>query len=68
MATVLNGRVNSIILTGGVAYDEMLCRWIEEKVSFIAEVVIYPGEDEMKALEEGVYFALKGEMEIREYK
>lgn len=67
MAAVLEGRVDAIILTGGVAYDEMLCGWIEEKVKFIADVVIYPGEDEMKALEEGVYFALKGEIEIKEY-
>lgn len=68
MAAVLEGKVDAIILTGGVAYDEMLCRWIEEKVGFISQVVIYPGEDEMKALEEGVYFAVKGEMAICEYK
>lgn len=68
MSTVLEGRVDAIVLTGGVAYDEMLCKWIEEKVRFISQVVVYPGEDEMKALEEGVYFAVKGEMEIREYK
>ncbi|NLV66929.1 MAG: butyrate kinase, partial [Spirochaetes bacterium] len=37
-------------------------------VGFIAQVVVYPGEDEMKAMEEGVYFAVKGEMEIKEYK
>lgn len=68
MSAVLEGRVDAIILTGGVAYDEMLCGWIEQKVGFIAQVVVYPGEDEMKAMEEGVYFAVKGEMEIKEYK
>jgi len=67
MAVVLNGKVDGIILTGGVAYDEVFCKWIEEKVGFIGKVIIYPGEDEMKALEEGVYFAVKGEMEIKEY-
>jgi len=36
-------------------------------VSFIARVAVYPGEDEMKALAEGVFYALKGEMEIKEY-
>ncbi len=67
MAVVLNGKVDAVILTGGVAYDDMLCRWIEERVSFISNVAVYPGEDEMKALEEGVYFAIKGETEIKEY-
>ncbi len=67
MAVVLNGKIDAIILTGGVAYDEVFCKWIEEKAGFLAKVIIYPGEDEMKALEEGVYFAVKGEMEIKEY-
>jgi butyrate kinase len=67
IATVLEGRVDAIILTGGIAYDEDFCKWIEERVGFISKVVIYPGEDEMKALAEGVYYALKGEIEIREY-
>lgn len=68
MSAVLEGKVDAIILTGGVAYDEMLCGWIEQKVGFIAQVVVYPGEDEMKAMEEGAYSAVKGEMDIKEYK
>jgi len=67
MSVVLRGKIDAILLTGGVAYDEVFCKWIEEQVNFLGKVVIYPGEDEMKALEEGVYFALKGEMEIKEY-
>ncbi len=68
MAVVLEGKIDSIILTGGVAYDAMLCKWIEEKTGFLAKINVYPGEDEMKALEEGVCAAVKGEMEIKEYK
>ncbi len=68
MSIVLNGKIDAILLTGGVAYDDMLCKWIEEKVGFLAKVVVYPGEDEMKALEEGVFSAVKGELEIKEYK
>lgn len=67
MAAVLEGRVDAIILTGGVAYDDDFCKWIEERVGFISKVMIYPGEDEMKALAEGVYYAFKGEIEIKEY-
>ncbi len=67
MAAVLNGDVDAIILTGGIAYDELFCRWIEERTGFISRIVIYPGEDEMKALAEGVYYAVMGDIEIREY-
>ena len=67
IATVLEGQVDAIILSGGIAYDEDFCKWIEERVGFIAKVIIYPGEDERTALAEGVYYALKGEIEIREY-
>lgn len=67
-ATVLKGKVDAILITGGVAYSEMLIAWIKERVSFISEVKIYPGEDEINALVESVYFAHKGEQEIKEYK
>jgi len=67
MSVVLDGKVDAIILTGGVAYDETFCKWIEEKAGFIGKIIIYPGEDEMKALEEGVYSAVKGEMPVKEY-
>ncbi len=67
MAAVLEGNVDAIILTGGIAYDGDFCKWIEERVGFISKVIIYPGEDEMKALAEGVYYAVKGEIEIKEY-
>lgn len=61
------GKVDSIILTGGLAHSKMLADWITERVSFIAPVHIYPGEDEMQALVEGIYFGKKGEIPIREY-
>jgi len=67
LAAVLNGRVDVIILTGGIAYDKMFVGWITERVSFIAPIAVYPGEGEMVALAEGGYYALKGELPIREY-
>ncbi len=66
-SAVLKGKVNAILITGGIAYAKEFCSWIEERVSFIAPVKVYPGEDEMLALTEGVYYALKGEQEIQEY-
>jgi butyrate kinase len=66
-SAVLKGKVDAILITGGLAHSEMIVNWIKERVSFIAEVIAYPGEDEMQALVEGVYYALKGEQTIKEY-
>lgn len=66
-ATVLNGDVDAILITGGLANSEILVRWIKQRISFIAPIFVYPGEDEMKALAEGVYYALAGEIPINEY-
>ena len=65
---VLGGKCDAILITGGMAHSKILVDWISERVSFIAPVHIYPGEDEMQALAEGVYYGLKGEIPIREYK
>ena len=54
MATVLKGKVDAVVLTGGVAYAEYITSRIKDSVSFIAEVIVKPGEDEMIALNEGV--------------
>lgn len=66
-AVVLRGKVDAIILTGGIAYDKTFTRWIEEMVSFISKVIIYPGEDELTALAEGGYRILKGEEQPKIY-
>nr|WP_206154650.1 butyrate kinase [Clostridium beijerinckii] len=67
-ATVLNGNVDAIILTGGMAYGKPIVNLIRERVGFIAPIVIYPGEDEMLALAQGVIRVLNGEEEVKEYK
>ena len=67
MAAVLNGDVDAIILTGGMAYQESNVSFIKTMTGFIAEVVLYPGEDEMKALAFSGLLALKGEIVIKEY-
>jgi len=50
MCAVLHGEVDAIILTGGISHNPMVVEYIKKMVSFIAPVVIYPGEDEMHAL------------------
>ena len=67
-ATVLNGNVDAIILTGGMAYGKPMVNLIRERVGFIAPMVIYPGEDEMLALAQGVIRVHNGEEEVKEYK
>lgn len=57
----LCGDVDAIIITGGLAYNDMLTGWIRERVEFISQVLVYPGEDELQALVEGTIRVLDGE-------
>ena len=66
-AAVLMGSVDAIVLTGGLARDEVLVGWIKEKVSFIARVMVYPGEFEMSALAEGAIRVLNGKEKAKNY-
>lgn len=67
MATVLKGKIDAIVLTGGIAYSNLLCEKISKRVSFIAPVKVYPGEDEMLALAEGALRVLNGEEQAKIY-
>lgn len=67
MAAVLDGEVEVIVLTGGLANSQMLIKWIKGKVSFIAPIMVFPGEDEMNALAEGGLRFLQGKEEGKEY-
>ena len=57
----LSGKVDAVLLTGGLAYDKRLTNWIKDRVDFVAPVVIYPGENEMEALAFGVLRVLVGQ-------
>ena len=67
MATVLDGKVDAVILTGGLAFSKRHVEKIIERVKFISKVYVIPGENEMEALRDGVLMALAGEMPLREY-
>ena len=66
-AVNLNGIVDAVILTGGLANSEYLCDLIKERVSWISEVIRVPGEDELRALAEGAYKVLSREEEAHVY-
>lgn len=61
MAVVLEGKVDAILLTGGIAYGKAFCDFIEKKVKFIAPVKVYAGEDELGALAMNGLSVLEGE-------
>lgn len=63
----LFGEVDAIILTGGIAYSEWLTDYIKQRVSYLAPVHVYPGEDELKALAEGALRAIRQEEAVRQY-
>ena len=65
--TVLKGNIDAIILTGGIAYDELLVSWIKESTSFLGKIIVEPGEDEMLALATGGLTALRGLEDICTY-
>lgn len=66
-AAVLNGEVDAILLTGGLAHNPRIVKWILDRVSFIAAIKVYPGEDEFEALSEAVSAAIHGSELILEY-
>jgi butyrate kinase len=61
LAAVLEGDVDAIVLSGGVAYSDYVVREISRRVEWIANVVIIPGEAEMEALAGGALRVLRNE-------
>ena len=61
LAAVLRGKVDAIIITGGIARSAMVTDWIAERVGFIAPVKVIPGENEMESLINGTLRVLRGQ-------
>jgi butyrate kinase len=67
MATVLDGRVDAILLTGGLAHSSELIQALRKHVDWIARVAVFAGEDELRALAEGALRVLHQREEERIY-
>jgi len=67
LSPTIDGEIDGIILTGGMAYSEMLTSLISKRVDFIAPVYVVPGENELEALALGALRILRGEEECHEY-
>lgn len=67
MSAVLEGKVDRIILTGGLAYSDKVVNDIKKRVGWISEIKVYPGEDELLALAQGALRVLNGEEQAKQY-
>ena len=67
MACVLKGKVDQIIVTGGIAYNAAVVDALKERAGFIAPFTVYPGEDELLALAQGAIRVMTGEEKVMEY-
>jgi butyrate kinase len=68
MASVLEGRVDAVLLTGGMAFSERLVGKLRLYIEWIAPITVYPGEDELRAIAEGVFRVLNGEEQAKRLK
>ncbi len=66
-APYVKGKVDAIIITGGIAYSEYLTDKIREYIEFLAPVTVYPGEDEMRSLAQGALRVLRGEETAKKF-
>ena len=66
-SAVLKGKVDGIVLTGGVAYSDLIVGWIKERTSFLAPVFVFPGGAEMEALAQGALRVLRNEEPVKHY-
>lgn len=67
LAAAMRGKLNAIILTGGMAHCEEFVAGVDERIRWIAPVSTYPGEDELKALAQGALRVLRGQAPVREF-
>ncbi|WP_191397201.1 butyrate kinase [Flavonifractor sp. An306] len=67
LSVVQSGKLDRIVLTGGLAWSKRLTDWVTERVEFLAPVIVIPGEQEMLALAQGGMRVLRGEEEARRY-
>jgi len=67
MASVLKGRVDAVVYTGSMAHSDYLVDLVDERVGFIADKMVLPGENELESLASGALEVLEGREEARTY-
>ncbi|MFA6128865.1 MAG: butyrate kinase [Bacteroidales bacterium] len=67
-AVVLKGQVDAILVTGGIAFNELFIQLLTYRIAWISQIRVFPGEDEMRALALNVLMVINGELEPKIYK
>ena len=67
LATTVDGHIDVILLTGGIAKDGRIVSDIRRRTAFIAPTEVYPGENELDSLAENGYLVLAGSVKIHQY-
>ncbi|TSA39106.1 MAG: butyrate kinase [Porphyromonadaceae bacterium] len=67
-SVVLKGQVDAILITGGIAFNELFIQLLTYRIAWISQIRIFPGEDEMRALAINVLMVINGELEPKIYK
>ena len=67
LGAVLNGKVDAILLTGGLARSEFVISRLRQRIEWVAPVYCFPGEDEMEALAQNALAVLRGQLQVSEY-
>jgi butyrate kinase len=67
-SVVLKGQVDAILITGGIAFNELFIQLLTYRIAWISPIRVYPGEDEMRALAQNVLMVINGELEPKIYK
>ena len=64
---VLCGNIDAVIFTGGIARSTYMMDIFKKRLSYLAPIYIYPGQDEMLALTENAIAVLKGNRDAKDY-
>lgn len=67
LSPVLYGKIDAILITGGIAYSQYVISSLKKRIDFLAPVHVYPGEDELEALALNALGALRGNHEVKEF-
>jgi len=68
MATTLHGRVDALVITGGIAHNSWMVETLRESIGFLGEIIVFPGEEELEALVMGVLRVMDGVEALKEYR
>lgn len=67
LSPVLYGKIDAILITGGIAYSQYVISSLKKRIGFLAQIHVYPGEDELEALALNALGALRGDLEVKEF-